>query len=65
MPDEELFSVTPVVLATPLKDIVSRAAARARCASCGEEIINDRQVLVEGTTYCRSCAGPSYFHILT
>lgn len=64
MPEEELFSLTPVVLNTPITDLVSRAGVRTNCAACGEEIINEREIVVDGLAYCRSCAGHSYYQML-
>lgn len=63
MPEAELFDITPVVLTPSIAEIVSRAGVRTNCASCGEEIINEREVVVDGTPYCRSCAGPSYYQV--
>jgi formylmethanofuran dehydrogenase subunit E len=63
MPDEELFSLAPVVLTTPLAAIISRAGVRSNCASCGEEIINEREIMLGGAVYCRSCAGQSYYQV--
>ena len=63
MPDEELFSVAPVVLRTPVVDLISRAGVRAACAACGEEIINEREVIVDGLAYCRSCWGETYYQL--
>ena len=31
------------------------------CAECGEEIINEREVMREGQPYCAACAGPAYY----
>jgi len=31
------------------------------CETCGEEIINERKVFMEGATLCRACAGQSYY----
>ena len=63
MPDEELFSLTPVVLSVPVTDLISRPGVRTNCAACGEEIINEREVMVGGLAYCRSCAGHSYYQM--
>jgi formylmethanofuran dehydrogenase subunit E len=62
MPDEALFSVTPVVLTPSVRDLISRAGVRASCVICGEEIINEREIAVAGEAYCRSCWGQSYYH---
>lgn len=61
MPDDELLTVSPVRLTTPVAQIVSRPIVRTNCARCGEEIINEREVLTGGGILCRSCAGPSYY----
>lgn len=63
MPEEELFALTPVVLNVPVVDLISRAGVRTNCTACGEEIINEREVLVEELAYCRSCAGQSYYQM--
>lgn len=61
MPDEELFSTRRVTLTTPLSAIVSRPGVRVNCASCGEEIINEREIAFGGQVYCRSCTGQGYY----
>ncbi|MFN3742908.1 MAG: FmdE family protein [Anaerolineales bacterium] len=65
MPDEEMFTVTPVVLKTPIEAIVSRPAVRVSCDVCGEEIINEREVHREGLTLCRACADGGYYQKVT
>ncbi len=61
MPAAELFRVEDVVLEPPLAAILSVPNARTTCQLCGEEIINERQVVVEGMTLCRTCAQGSYY----
>jgi formylmethanofuran dehydrogenase subunit E len=61
MPASELLSVWPVRLKTPLEKIVSRAGVKALCELCGEEILNEREVVREGAILCRACAGPAYY----
>lgn len=60
MPDAELLTIQPVTLTTPIEAIVSRPGVRVNCVQCGEEIINEREVLVEGKALCRACAGHGY-----
>jgi formylmethanofuran dehydrogenase subunit E len=64
MPDDELLSVQSVALTTPVAQIVSRPVVRANCQRCGEEIINEREVITGGQILCRSCAGPGYYRPL-
>ncbi len=61
MPDEQLFSSQAVVLSPSIQEIVSRAGVRVNCDVCGEEIINEREVLREGAVLCQSCAGNGYY----
>lgn len=61
MPDDELLTVQSVSLNVLIEDIVSRAGVRVNCAECGEEIINEREVLRGGRPYCRPCVGQTYY----
>ncbi len=61
MPDEELFTVTTVILTPSIQQIVSRPGVRVTCSVCGEEIINEREVRFQGLAYCRACLGLGYY----
>lgn len=63
MPDDEMFTITPVTLHTPIASIVSRAGVRVNCDVCGEEIMNEREVRQDNLTLCRACAGDSYYAV--
>ncbi len=63
MPDEELLIAQGVVLTFSLEKFVSKAGYRVTCAECGEEIINEREVLKDGLTLCRACAGERYYRV--
>jgi formylmethanofuran dehydrogenase subunit E len=62
MPAAQLLSAQSVQLKTPAERLISRAGARAVCELCGEESINEREVVRETMTLCRACAGESYYH---
>ncbi len=61
MPDDELLTVEDVELTTPVEEIVSRPGVRVNCAVCGEEIINEREIWLDGQPYCRTCLRPGYY----
>jgi formylmethanofuran dehydrogenase subunit E len=61
MPDDELLSSQPVQIGKALQDWLGRPGLRVNCAQCGEEIINEREILVSGITLCRACAGQAYY----
>ena len=64
MPDNLLLVWQPVQLTPSISELISRPGVCVMCAACGEEIINEREVVVNGRTLCRSCAGNSYYQPL-
>lgn len=61
MPDDELLTIREVVLEVSLAEILSKDGYRVNCELCGEEIINEREVVENGKILCRSCAGERYY----
>ncbi len=61
MPNTELFMAQPVELRVSLAALISRHGMRVTCEECGEDIINERQVVRPGRVLCRPCAGDSYY----
>ncbi|MCL6509104.1 MAG: TraR/DksA C4-type zinc finger protein [Anaerolineae bacterium] len=64
MRDEELLCAARVELLISARGLVSRPHVRVTCAQCGEEIVNERERIVNGRVLCRHCAGESYFSSL-
>ena len=63
MPDDELLTMQEVQLTTPVEDLISRPGVRVNCTSCGEEIINEREVWRQDMALCQACAGPAYYAV--
>lgn len=63
MPSNELLVVQHVVLKTPVEQLISHAGERIVCDRCGEEILNQREIVREGVRLCRSCAGEAYYRL--
>jgi formylmethanofuran dehydrogenase subunit E len=61
MSDEELFSKEWVKVELPEHEFPGYRGERTVCANCGEGIAFKREVLLEGRTLCRGCAGESYY----
>lgn len=61
MPDAHLLTIQAITLTTPIQVIVSRPGIRVTCVQCGEEIINEREVMIGSQPYCRTCAGQGYY----
>jgi formylmethanofuran dehydrogenase subunit E len=65
MQPAEMFVAQAVELVIPVETLVSRPGLRVNCDRCGEEIINDRQVMQGELMLCRSCAGAAYYRLAT
>jgi formylmethanofuran dehydrogenase subunit E len=61
MPAGELFDVQWVSVTVMPEDMPGFKSERIICAICGEGINFKREVLRDGKTLCRGCAGESYF----
>jgi formylmethanofuran dehydrogenase subunit E len=64
IPDELLFAVQEVRLTFSLEQLLSKHGLRVNCDVCGEEILNEREIKIEGITMCRACAGNRYYQPL-
>ena len=64
LPGKELFKFQEVRLNLDLRAIVGTPGMRVSCTACGEEILNQRGVVKDGQTICRSCAGESYWSLM-
>lgn len=64
MPERELLTIEPVALTFDLDALMGRPGVRVDCANCGEEVLNAREVIVEGRVLCPACAGPAYYRRL-
>ena len=63
MPDAEFLRIQEVVLNPTLEELISKPLLRVNCDYCGEEIINEREVIVNGAVVCRTCANDGYYLI--
>lgn len=61
MPDNELLNIQAVQLTTPVDQIISRVGVRVNCEGCGEEVINEREVILSGHVFCHTCALGGYY----
>lgn len=60
MPADILLRADWVTLVVPVETLISSPDRRAVCDTCGEEIFNGREVVADGRTRCRACAGDPY-----
>lgn len=64
LPDEELFETQQVRVEVRPEDLPGFKGPRAVCEACGEGINFKREVIREGRTLCRACAGERYYQPL-
>lgn len=64
LPDDELFTRQWVRVELPAEDLPGYKAPRVVCAQCGEGINFKREVLRDGRTLCRACAGERYYEVV-
>lgn len=64
MSESELFDMQEVRVELPPEEFPGFKAERVVCAECGEGINFRREVLGEGRTLCRACAGERYYEPL-
>ncbi len=61
MPVRELLRADEVKLQISLEALVGKRGIRVNCESCGEEILNGRERLLDHRTLCVHCAGERYW----
>ena len=65
LPDEELFERQAVRVGVSPEDLPGFKGPRVVCAECGEGINFKREVVANGRTLCRACAGERYYEPLS
>lgn len=61
MPADALLQWRAIRLTLDMQAIISRPGVRVNCAICGEEILNEREIVVDGQVVCRACADGAYY----
>jgi len=61
LPDDALFSKQWVKVEVLPEDLPGFKGPRVVCEACGEGINFKREVIADGRTLCRSCAGETYY----
>jgi formylmethanofuran dehydrogenase subunit E len=63
MTDDDLFEFQNVRVELGAEDLPGYKGERIVCAKCGEGINFRRELLRDGSTLCRGCAGESYYTV--
>jgi formylmethanofuran dehydrogenase subunit E len=62
LPDEDLFTVQEVAVDLKPEDLPGKPIGRTTCASCGENVLDKREVVERGAVFCRPCAGSHAYY---
>lgn len=62
--NEELFSVKKIEIEIRAEDRPGKPIGATSCDLCGEEIIDRKELVKDGKTMCKNCAGKSYYRVL-
>jgi formylmethanofuran dehydrogenase subunit E len=60
--DEEFFEVQPVKVHLDECDLPGRPRRHAICAQCGEQVKDGREIVCDGVTLCKTCAGEDVYY---
>jgi formylmethanofuran dehydrogenase subunit E len=61
IPDKELVILQKVKIDIPETDLPGFPKKRTNCFTCGERIMDGREVVRDGHDYCRACAAKPYY----
>jgi formylmethanofuran dehydrogenase subunit E len=64
MPEDVLFSVTPVWVDVPVNEMPGPSRFKVRCESCGTMVRDKKEVRVNDRVLCRPCAQGTYYRVL-
>lgn len=61
IPENEMVTLLEVVVNIPETDLPGRPKEMTNCVSCGERIMDSREVILDGQILCRACAKGKYY----
>jgi len=61
--DEDMFNITNVKVHYRPEDLPGKPLDAMTCPKCGEEVIDGRQVIHDGTAMCKACAYGAYYDL--
>ncbi|BCS89924.1 FmdE family protein [Pseudodesulfovibrio sediminis] len=60
--EEDLLAVKEVVVHLEPCDLPGVPVRIATCSSCGEQVLDNRDIVVDGNTYCKPCASGQFYY---
>lgn len=63
-PEEEIFRVQKVSITVPPEDLPGFPTHKDVCSRCGEEIMDRKEIVIDGKAVCKNCAHGSYYTVI-
>ncbi|MDD5142796.1 FmdE family protein [Methanoregula sp.] len=63
-PEEEILKIEHVTIDIPENDIPGYPLGKAVCSICGELVMDNRHIIVDGKPVCKNCGTTSYYTVL-
>ena len=64
MPEDVLFKIQQVEVYISEFDLPGRTRKKVACATCGQVVRDNREVMIGGKSYCKPCAQGGYFKVI-
>ncbi len=65
LPEEDLLGIREVAVALEPCDLPGPPVRCAVCAACGEQVLDNRDIVIDGQSYCWPCAnGQTYYRTM-
>lgn len=62
--ESEILKIERVQVSVPEDDIPGFPREKATCSLCGEQILDNRHIVVDGKVLCKNCGITSYYTVL-
>jgi formylmethanofuran dehydrogenase subunit E len=63
-PEEEILKIERVSMDIPDDDIPGYPQKKVFCSVCGEQVMDNRHIVFEGTVMCKNCGIKSYYTVI-
>jgi formylmethanofuran dehydrogenase subunit E len=64
LPEANILKIEQVHISVPEDDIPGFPRQKEKCTVCGEQIMDNRHLVLDGTVQCRNCGIKSYYTVL-
>jgi formylmethanofuran dehydrogenase subunit E len=64
IPEDEILKIEQVTVEISDNDIPGFPRHKTVCSSCGEQIMDSREVIHKGNVMCKNCANGSYYRVV-